>query len=160
MKFFITVVTVFFMLHTLAFAQAGDRQITLTGKVQKGAPAKISPKTLFQKGPLIRSHIYNPWDKEAALYEGVLLEEFVRAFGAPSTSAIHLKALDGYAVTIEKELWESERIMLVVKTNGHYLPIREKGPLRIVFLDYDPAQKKYESNLPLWLWMITTIEFR
>ena len=71
-----------------------------------------------------------------------------------------MKALDDYEITFTKKLVGDERILLVYKVNGEYISIRDKGPLRVVFVDYDASKKEYQQNLQMWLWMIKEVEFQ
>lgn len=150
---------VMMMLSLALFGDAGDKKITLLGHIKDDINKKLSPKQLEKDLTTSKHTLYNPWEKRSDEYEGVLLNDFVKFYGKDGFKALHLIALDDYKVTISKELMESERILLVTKINGQYQPIKQKGPMRIVFLDFDKTDTKYEKSLPLWLWMINKIEF-
>lgn len=148
------------MIFALAlFGDAGDKKITLLGNIKDTVSKKLSPKQLEKDLTTSKHTLYNPWEKRTDEYEGVLLNDFVKFYGKDGLKALHLIALDDYKVTISKELMDSERILLVTKINNQYQPIKQKGPMRIVFLDFDKTDAKYEKSLPLWLWMISKIEF-
>lgn len=51
-------------------------------------------------------------------------------------------------------------ILLSTKLNKRYIPIKLKGPLMTVFLDYDAKKKEYQDNISKWIWMIKKIEFK
>lgn len=154
------IVFLLFICVSYIIAANGDKQITLSGKINKNIPNKISAKQLEKILPTSTHTIYNPWEKKTEKYEGVLLDEFIKHFGADDTTKIELIALDDYRVDISKQLASQERILLVTKINDQYQSIRQKGPMRIIFIDFDKRNKKYEDTLPLWLWMITRIEFK
>lgn len=141
------------------FADAGDKKVTLLGNIKPHINKKLSPKQLEKDITPTQYTLYNPWEKKTDTYEGILLNDFIKFYGNEGLKALHLIALDDYKVTISKELMNTERILLVTKINGEYQPIKQKGPMRIVFLDFDKTNPKYEESLPLWLWMISKIEF-
>jgi len=147
------------LFSNLSYADAGDRKVRLSGNLQDNVDKKQSVKKLEQQFTLYTKKFYNPWEKASATYSGILLDEFVKKFGQADTNKITFKAIDDYQVDIPKNIWQSYKILLVTKVNGEYLDIKNKGPMRIVFPDYDASKKEYEVNLPLWLWMITQIEF-
>lgn len=147
------------LLSVALFGDAGDRKITLLGNIKDDINKKLSPKQLEKDITPTKHTLYNPWEKKSDEYEGVMLNDFIKFYGKDGIKAIHLVALDDYKVTITKELMKSERILLVTKINGQYQSIKQKGPMRIVFLDFDKTNAKYEKSLPLWLWMINKIEF-
>lgn len=143
---------------TPAYGDAGDKKIRLSGNLQEQVPNRLSVKEIEQRAPLTQATLYNPWEKRTETYKGVLLTDFIHAFGRPGIRSLVLKAIDDYEATFTQADWENFRIILVTQVNGHYISVREKGPMRVVFPDYDTREKAYELNLPKWLWMINRIE--
>lgn len=148
------------ILITSLFADAGDKKVKLSGLIKGDQVIKISPRELEKIIETSTFELYNPWDKEVGKYTGILLDKFATYFGKDNVKQIKFIAIDDYRVEINKEFWNSERILLVTRVNGKYISLKERGPLRIMFVDYDVNKKKYEKNLPLWLWMIKKIEFQ
>lgn len=140
-------------------ADAGDKKIRLLGNMKEGMAQRISPRELEHELSFVSFYVYNPWEKKSDHYEGVLLDTFAKHFGGKDLNALRLIAIDDYEVRFEKDYFQRERILLVAKVNGEYISIKEKGPMRIIFVDYDKRKKEYELNLPQWMWMITKIEF-
>ena len=143
----------------MSFADDGDRKIRFSGNLNDNSSQRLSVKELEKHFTLIEIKAYNPWEKHTAEYTGILLDELITKIAKPNVQSISLKAIDDYQVEIKKELWESNRILLVTKQDGEYLSVAKKGPMRVIFPDYDASKKEHEMNLPLWLWMITKIEF-
>ncbi len=140
-------------------ADPGDRQITLTGSSLSQNELKLSIKELESKFSLFSTQLYNPWDKKNARYTGILINDLANTFSKANVVTIKFSAIDDYQVTIPKKLWQKQRILLVTKENGKHIEISNKGPMRIVFPDYDISNPEYQSNLTLWMWMINRIEF-
>lgn len=138
----------------------GERKISLSGNLQTELNGRISVKALESHFTLLNIESYNPWEKETAKHTGILLNELVAKFAQADTQVVIFSAIDDYEVEIPRAMWESFRILIVTKQNGQYLPVSKRGPMRIVFPDYDASKKEYEINLPLWMWMINKIEFK
>ena len=155
----------FFLLTLLLFHVSMDARdtcakVTLIGKTKTHKPLRLCIKALEKGLPYIEERVYNPYEKRADRYGGVPLDKFVEKFGDSDVKALKFTAIDDYETTIRREDWEAIRIILSTQMNGHYIAYAQKGPLRIVFPDFDPAQERYRLNLPNWIWMIKTIEFK
>lgn len=156
-KYFMVIALVF---NFLLLADDGDKKVKLLGNLKEGSVKSISAKELEKSMKTSTFTLYNPWEKRTESYEGVLINEFVAHFGNGTNEKLKLIAIDDYEVTFDKKMWLSERILLVTKVDGKYISIKEKGPMKIVFVDYDQGKKEYELNLPLWMWMINKIELK
>lgn len=152
----------FLLFSTFSFQAVAEhdglKKITLQGKLKNGTSQQVSIKEIEQVGTH-QFNVYNPYEKKKENYTGVLINDFVEAFGTPETTSIRLTAIDDYAVTITKDHWTKFRILLVTKTNGIYIDYSTRGPIRIVFPDYDKNNRIYEPHLSKWAWMINQIEF-
>ncbi|MGM0623990.1 MAG: hypothetical protein ACQESH_08255 [Campylobacterota bacterium] len=127
---------------------------TLEGALQKSETLRMKPQDL--EGPWAKEfEIFDPYIKKNVIYRGVLIDEFVERFGAPQTKRLVLTAADSFKAVLEKEEWESTKIMLVFQTEGKYMGLKNYGPLRIVYPDYDPKKIQVVE----WIWMIKTIKF-
>lgn len=155
----VTLAVLTYSVFNTAYADAGDRLIQFSGLNSAQTQNAISVKNLEQNFALFSTKMYNPWDKKTARYTGILISDLVNKLGKSNTQKITFKAIDDYEVTLTKEMWTTEPILLVTKENGSHIHMANKGPMRIVFPNYDPKQKHYEQNLPLWMWMITRINF-
>lgn len=158
MKTIFTLIIILFFNFNL-YANNGTTKVKLLGNTNTNTPKYVTAEQLSKEFSIQKFHLYNPWEKQTDTYEGILFTELVKKYGN-KTKELKFIALDDYTITFAKELYENERILLAFKVNGKYLSIKEKGPMRVVFVDYDPNQKKYELNLEKWLWMIKKIEFK
>lgn len=157
-KYFTVLFLSLVVFTSTVFADAGDKKIKLLGNTNDAAPQYITPKVLAKTFKSIKVDLYNPWEKREDKYEGVLLSELAKKYGK-NTNSLKLIALDDYTIEFLKDEYENERIMIAFKVNDEYISVRKKGPMRIVYLDYDPSKKRYENNLYKWMWMIKKIEF-
>ncbi len=152
-----------FIVFSLAFssllsADGGDKKLRLLKNVKEGAPKYITIKEIEKLG-VISQNVYNPYEKRKDLYGGVLFDAFVKKYAKENVKSVTLIAIDDYRVTVPKSEWTSKRMILSTRMNGEYIPIRLKGPLRIVYPDFDHQKKEYQVNLSFWIWMIKKVEF-
>ena len=90
-----------------------------------------------------------PWFKGAVRFDGVLMRTLLRAVGA-SGERITATALNDYSTAIPITDFERYDVLLALKRDGAYMPVRDKGPLFIVYpFDSAPelqAQKFYNRS--------------
>ena len=82
-----------------------------------------------------------PWDEGQVRYEGVRLSKLMEHVKAQGR---HVKAiaLNDYESVLPVEDFNKYEVILALKRNGEYMPVREKGPLFIVYpFDSNPALK-------------------
>lgn len=157
---FISAIALMLTLSTVS-ADDGDRKILLSGQGLNGLEhQRLSIKELESHFQLYQTKIYNPWEKQSAVYRGIWLNDLVVKLASADVTEINFKAIDDYQISISKQEWQDFRILLVTQENGHYIPVANKGPLRIIYPDYDADKKEYEMNLYKWMWMINKIEFQ
>jgi len=155
-------ISLFLLLSNMANLHAaeadGGARIRLLGEVAPGITQRVSVKQIESIG----SHdmeVYNPYDKRTDRYTGVWFDQFVAHFAKPGITRVTMKAIDDYETEFTPSDWTNLRILIATRVNGKYIGFDQKGPMRIVFPDYDSGKKIYQMNLPKWMWMITRIEF-
>lgn len=89
-----------------------------------------------------------PWYGAPVRFEGVLMRRLLQAVGAQG-SRITASALNDYITEIPLEDFERYDVILAFRRDGEYMPVRDKGPLFIVY-PYDAApelrSQKYYSR--------------
>lgn len=135
------------------------KKIKLIGQKKDNISKKITIKEI-EKINLVDFILLDPYTKVKTKYSGVLLTEFINTYAKKDINKIIFKAIDGYEVEIEKKEWSTFTILLATRLNDENVGYENKGPLRIVFPKYDIASENYANNLPKWIWMINTIEFK
>lgn len=152
---------VFLFSITSLFAQTdySMKKIKLVGEKKDNVSKRVSIKEI-EKISLADYSLIDPYTKIKTKYSGVHLNDFINTYAKKSVSKIIFKAIDGYEVEIEKKEWETFTILLATRINDKNVGYEQKGPLRIIFPKYDIASENYANNLPKWIWMIKTIEFK
>ena len=129
----------------------GERPIlTISGKI--GAAEK-APTVQFDRAALeslgtVRFETTTPWYKGPVAFEGVPMDVLMRHVGADGQRVIAI-ALNDYSSEIPLEDFRKYNVILALKRDGEYMPVRDKGPLFIVYpFDSNPELKsqKYYSR--------------
>ena len=100
-----------------------------------------------------------PWDKERVRFEGVPLGRLLDRLGASGSRLIAV-ALNDYSAELPVEDARRYDVILALRQNGEYMPVRNRGPLFIVYnFDSDPelrSQKFYSRSV----WQVARLEVR
>ena len=81
-----------------------------------------------------------PWYKDPVTFSGVPMSRLLEFVGAKGTS-LSVTALNDYATDIPLQDFNTYPVLLATKRDGQYMPVRDKGPLFIVY--------NYDSNAEL-----------
>ena len=73
-----------------------------------------------------------PWYKGTVRFDGVLMRTLMHAVGA-SGERVTATALNDYSTEIPIADFERYDVLLALKRDGEYMPVRDKGPLFIVY---------------------------
>jgi hypothetical protein len=78
-----------------------------------------------------------PWYPDPVRFEGVPMDRLMREVGASGKSVIAY-ALNDYSTEIPISDFARYGVLFAIKRDGQYMPVRDKGPLFIVY-PYDSA---------------------
>jgi hypothetical protein len=106
------------------------------------------PKASFKTG--------TPWQDAPTVYEGVPLKALFEALGATGEKVV-VGALNGFMAPIPLSEATKYEVILAYRRDGAYMPVRDKGPLFIVY-NYD-AQKASitEQQYARSVWQVSSI---
>jgi hypothetical protein len=83
-----------------------------------------------------------PWSSGTDVFEGVGLETLMRVLGATG-SFVTAYALNDFTTKLPVSDFKRFHPIMALKRNGEYMPVRDKGPLFIVYpYDHDPELKQ------------------
>lgn len=85
-----------------------------------------------------------PWYTGSVKFEGPLMSSVLSHVGATGNTLV-VQALNDYTTEIPMEDFKRFRVILAMKRNGEYMPVRDKGPLFIVY-PYD-SDAELQSQL-------------
>lgn len=108
--------------------------LTISGKIgihNEGDQARFDRPMLEALG--IQSLVTSsPWYKGATRFEGVPMRTLLRAVEASGKSVLAV-ALNDYTTEIPIVDFEQYDVLLALKRDGAYMPVRDKGPLFIIY---------------------------
>lgn len=146
---------------TVAFSQAFAARIPkikLSGQLNADVPKVVTVADL-EKLKLTTYKSYNPFLKTDEVFTGVLLGDLASHFATPSTNAITLTAIDGYAVTVYKDEWIRFNVLLATRVGGKHIEVKDSGPARIVFASEGISKEDQRKYVRKWVWLIHKIKF-
>ncbi|WP_118134752.1 oxidoreductase [Oceanicella sp. SM1341] len=120
-------------------APSGPPLLTIEGRISNtnvGDTAQFDREMLESLG-MESFTTTTPWFTGATEFEGVPMAKLMELVGAEGT-VIEAVALNDYRTEVPIADFETYGTILALKRDGAYMPIRDKGPLFIVY-DYDSA---------------------
>ena len=125
-----------------ALRQPRDRVIlTVAGKIgifNDGAAARFDRAMLEELGTSQFTTV-TPWYDGPVTFQGVRMRRLMEALGAQGDTLI-ARALNDYETRIPLRDVIDFDVLMAMKRNGEYMPVRDKGPLFLVYpFDSDPA---------------------
>ena len=115
--------------------------LTVSGKIAKpnaGDHAAFSRAALEALGN-DGFETNTPWYDKPVRFDGVKMARLMQAVGAAGTTVTAI-ALNDYTTEIPISDFAAYGVILALKRNGEYMPVRDKGPLFIVY-PYDSASE-------------------
>lgn len=104
---------------------------------------------MLEKLGMVSFETNTPWYSGPMKFEGVLMTELMKKVGATGTKLTAV-ALNDYTTEIPMSDFAQYQPILAIKRNGEYMPVKDKGPLFIVYpYDKNPelkSQKFYSRS--------------
>jgi hypothetical protein len=117
--------------------------LTISGKItetNKDGTAQFDRPMLEALG-LVTIETTTPWYEGKVKFEGISLDKLMKQVGA-SGQRVTVVALNDYTTEIPMEDFAKYKVILAIKRNGEYMPVRDKGPLFVIYpYDSDPELK-------------------
>ncbi len=113
-----------------------------------GAEAVHFDRATLEAVGMVTIETNTPWYKTPVKFEGVPLAKLMDLVGAKGSNVVAV-ALNDYSSEIPIEDFAKYNVILALKRDGEYMPVRDKGPLFVVYpYDANPELKsqKYYSR--------------
>lgn len=134
-----------------------SEKVVLTIKTQENSIATYSHPQIEAIG-LKQMVTTTFWPEDYGEFDGVLLRDLLGHAGIEKSSQIKVTALDGYTALIPREDWQKWDVLVATRHEKKMIPIRRKGPLRMIY-PKDIGGKMAASDMRIrWIWAIKTIE--
>lgn len=137
---------------------AGEVILKIEGQIQAcnaGLEARLD-LAMIEALPKRQIKTQNPWEQGVVTYEGVLLRDLLDYVKANGTT-MSITALNDFRADISVEDASNIDIVLAYKRDGVYMPVREKGPLFVVFPFTDDPALAIESRFAQSVWQVARI---
>lgn len=104
-----------------------------------------------------------PWISEKHLFRGVTLYDLIKKYSKTQPRALRLTALNGYVIEMPKKEWTDYHVLMATQVDGEPIPIRDKGPITIVYARKSSAFNFLLPNIndektPYLVWFLKKIE--
>ncbi|WP_198038335.1 molybdopterin-dependent oxidoreductase [Skermanella stibiiresistens] len=143
---------------TLA-APAGPVVLTVTGKIDNtNAPSAAQfDLAMLEALPGRVARVTTPWAEGVNDFKGPLTRALLEAVGARGTK-LKVTALNDYSAEVPFEDFMKFDVILAVKKNDAYLPVRNQGPIFVIY-PFDTTPNLYnEVYFGRSVWQVKSIE--
>ncbi|MCI0753061.1 molybdopterin-dependent oxidoreductase [Teichococcus vastitatis] len=117
--------------------------LTISGKINvrnKGETAQFDRAMLESLG-MTSFETTTPWYQGTARFDGVRMDRLMETVGAFGERVLAY-ALNDYSTELPISDFRKYNVLLALKRDGAYMPVRDKGPLFIIYpFDSDPELK-------------------
>lgn len=130
---------------------AEKKILTITGRIANtnDGNAAVFDRPMLEALGTVGFKTTTPWYNGEVSFEGVRMDALMRHVGATGDSVL-VTALNDFSTEIPVSDFSRYGVLLALKRDGNYLPVRDKGPLFIVYpYDSSPelkAQKYYSRS--------------
>lgn len=108
--------------------------LTLSGNIEntnRDGKAVLDIASLEKLG-VVSFQTTSPWYNGRTTFTGIPLQKLMDYVGAKG-SVVKVTALNDYTTIIPLSDFKKYNVILALKINGEYMPIRDKGPLFVVY---------------------------
>lgn len=124
-------------------APTGEPILTVSGSlgVANGDGAAAFDRGMLERLGVSSFTTSTPWYERPVAFEGVLVANLLSAVGAKGRTVTAV-ALNDYATEIPVSDFQRFGVLLALKRDGAYMPVRDKGPIFLIYpFDMNPELK-------------------
>ncbi|MEE3100644.1 MAG: molybdopterin-dependent oxidoreductase, partial [Pseudomonadota bacterium] len=99
-----------------------------------------------------------PWTEGEVTFGGVAFDAFARSLGIGG-GAVILRALNAYEISLDVEQVIADGGVLALRMDGRPIPVRDKGPVWLVFPSVERPDLAASDKTHMWIWQIDEIRF-
>lgn len=163
-SFITTAVALAGLLATSAFAldaPTGRPILTISGAISKpnaGKEAKLDMK-MIEALPQQTFTTRTPWFDKPVTFTGPLLADVMAAVGAKG-SALAATAINDYTITIPMDDVNARKVIMARLIDGKPIPVREKGPLFVVYPFDTDAKLRTSVYYERSIWQLKSLDVK
>ena len=142
-------------------APEGPVLLALGGKIAltNSDGVALFDRARLERLPQVTVRTETPWTKGIVEFEGPLLRDLLHLVGARGT-VLEAKALDAYTVEIPASDANEHEVILAIRKNGKAMPVRERGPLWIIYPWSDDSGLSKEIYFRRSIWQLESLTVR
>ncbi|WP_246179814.1 molybdopterin-dependent oxidoreductase [Microvirga thermotolerans] len=132
--------------------------LTISGKIEntnRNGEAQFDRPMLEALG-LVTVETSTPWYSGAVKFEGVSLDKLMKLVGASGDRAV-VVALNDYSSEIPISDFAKYNVILALKRNGEYMPVKDKGPLFVIYPFDSLPELKSQTYYGRAVWQVAKI---
>jgi hypothetical protein len=140
---------------------AGKPILTIAGNigVTNAAGAAQFDRSMLEGMGMVTIETTTPWHSGVVKFEGVPLKKLMEQVDAKGERAVAV-ALNDYRSEIPLADFSKYNVILALKRDGEYMPVRDKGPLFIVYPYDSDTELKSQKYYSRSAWQVTRIEIK
>ncbi len=132
--------------------------LTISGEITNknvGDTAQFD-RAMLEKMGMVTIETTTPWYKGPMKFEGVPMEKLMADVGAKGQRVVAY-ALNDYTTEIPMEDFSKHHAILALKRNGEYMPVKDKGPLFVVYPYDSEAELKSQIFYSRSAWQVARL---
>ena len=132
--------------------------LTITGRITTTNKADAAQFDRLMLEALGTSELETttPWYNGPVRFEGVRMDQLMQEVGATGDTVV-VYAINDYSVEIPIEDFARYNVLLALKRDGQYMPVRDKGPLFIVYPYDSMPELKQQKFYTRSAWQVARI---
>lgn len=146
-------------------APVGPVLLTVTGAIAVGnqeagqPPAARFDRAMIEALPAASLTTPTDWTEGPQRFGGVLLRDLLDRVGAAGGEIV-ATAINEYTAAIPRADLDRYPVLLALTRNGAAMPVRDKGPLWIVYPSPDPMPGRAGPHNSKMVWQLNRLEVR
>ena len=140
---------------------AGPVVLEISGRLRRTTDGKVArfDREALQRLPRTAIETTTPWTTGPQRFAGVSLKDLMETVGAQG-SEVSAVAINDYRVVIPLQEAIRDGALVAFEANGEPLPVRNRGPLWIVFAYDQSPRLRGEQILSRSIWQLKVLEVR
>lgn len=132
--------------------------LTISGQIattNQGETAQFD-RTMLEDLGMVAIRTTTPWHNGVINFEGVRLDKLMSHVGAKGRTVVAI-ALNDYTTEIPIGDFAKYGTILAIKKDGEYMPVRDKGPLFIIYPFDSRSELKSQIYYGRSAWQVTKL---
>lgn len=136
----------------------GKPILTITGKIDlhNQGDAAVFDRPMLEALGTVSFKTSTPWYDVPVTFEGIRMTDLLRTVGAHGDHVAAI-ALNDYATDIPVDDFDRYGVIMALKRDGAYMPVRDKGPLFIVYPYDTKSELKQQKYYARSAWQVSQL---